>query len=175
LYKLVEKKLYKLSVKILKYKSNIYSLKVKQKINQPIEEVWSFFATPKNLNELTPKNMSFKIISGRSNDFFPGKIISYSVNPFKYWKIKWVTEITHINKNKLFIDEQRFGPYLMWHHEHHFIKNDDGSTTIYDKVIYKIPYGIIGKIAHKLFIRKRLKEIFNFRKKRINELFANYL
>jgi len=92
-----------LSVKISKYKSNIYSLKVKQKINHPIEKVWSFFATPKNLNELTPKNMSFKIISGRSNDFFPGKIISYSVNPFKYWKIKWVTEITHISKNKLFI------------------------------------------------------------------------
>ena len=164
-----------MSVKISKYKSNIYSLKVKQKIKQPIEKVWSFFATPKNLNELTPKNMSFKIISGRSNDFFAGKIISYSVNPFKYWKIKWVTEITHISKNKLFIDEQRFGPYLMWHHEHHFIKNNDGSTTIYDKVIYKIPYGVIGKIAHKLFIRKRLKEIFNFRKKRINELFTDYL
>ena len=157
------------------YKSNIYSLKVKQKISQPIEEVWSFFATPKNLNELTPKNMNFNIISGRSDDFFPGKIISYSVNPFKFWNIKWVTEITHINKNKLFIDEQRFGPYLMWHHEHHFIKNEDGSTTIYDKVIYKIPFGIIGKIAHKLFIKKRLTEIFNFRKKRINQLFTDYL
>ena len=164
-----------MSVKIIKYKSNIYSLKVKQKISHPVEEVWSFFATPKNLNELTPKNMNFNIISGRSDDFFPGKIISYSVNPFKFWNIKWVTEITHINKNKLFIDEQRFGPYLMWHHEHHFIKNEDGSTTIYDKVIYKIPFGIIGKIAHKLFIKKRLTEIFNFRKKRINQLFTDYL
>ena len=164
-----------MSVKIIKYKSNIYSLKVKQKISQPIEEVWNFFATPKNLNELTPKNMNFNIISGRSDDFFPGKIISYSVNPFKFWNIKWVTEITHINKNKLFIDEQRFGPYSMWHHEHHFIKNEDGSTTIYDKVIYKIPFGIIGKIAHKLFIKKRLTEIFNFRKKRINQLFTDYL
>ena len=149
-----------MSVKIIKYKSNIYSLKVKQKINQPVEEVWTFFATPKNLNELTPKNMNFNIISGRSD---------------KFWNIKWVTEITHINKNKLFIDEQRFGPYLMWHHEHHFIKNEDGSTTIYDKVIYKIPFGIIGKIAHKLFIKKRLTEIFNFRKKRINQLFTDYL
>lgn len=164
-----------MSVKIIKYKSNIFSLRVKQKISQPIEEVWSFFATPKNLNELTPKNMNFNIISGRSDDFFPGKIISYSVNPFKFWNIKWVTEITHINKNKLFIDEQRFGPYSMWHHEHHFIKNEDGSTTIYDKVIYKIPFGIIGKIAHKLFIKKRLTEIFNFRKKRINQLFTDYL
>ena len=86
-----------------------------------------------------------------------------------------MTEITHITKNKLFIDEQRFGPYNMWHHEHHFFKNKDGSTTIYDKVIYKIPFGLIGKIAHKLFIKKRLTEIFNYRKTRINQLFADYV
>ena len=80
-----------MSVKIKKYKSGIYSLKVKQEINQPIEEIWDFFSSPKNLNELTPKDMNFKILSGRSNDFFAGKIISYSVNPFKYYNLKWVT------------------------------------------------------------------------------------
>ena len=162
-------------VKISKYKSNIYALKVKQNIDRPIEDIWNFFATPKNLNELTPKDMKFEILSGKSDRFFEGKIISYTVNPFKFFNIKWVTEITHITKNKLFIDEQRFGPYNMWHHEHHFFKNKDGSTTIYDKVIYKIPFGIIGKIAHKLFIKKRLTEIFNYRKTRINQLFADYV
>ena len=164
-----------MSVKIYKHKSNIYTLKVRQVINKPIEELWSFFATPKNLNELTPKNMNFEIISGKSDSFFEGKIISYSINPFRFYNIKWVTEITHINKEKLFIDEQRFGPYKMWHHEHHFVKNDDGTTTMYDKVIYKIPFGFFGEIAHKLFIKKRLIQIFNYRKKRINQLFTDYL
>jgi len=162
-------------VKIKKYKSGIYSLKVKQEINQPIEEIWDFFSSPKNLNELTPKDMNFKIISGRSNDFFAGKIISYSVNPFKYYNLKWVTEITHIEKNKFFIDEQRFGPYKMWHHEHHFKKNKDNTTTIYDKVIYKLPFGIFGVIAHKLFIKKRLIEIFQFRNRRIKQLFTDFI
>ena len=164
-----------MSVRISKYKSNIYALKVKQNINRPIEDIWNFFATPKNLNELTPKEMKFEILSGKSDRFFEGKIISYTVNPFRFFNIKWVTEITHIAKNKLFIDEQRFGPYDMWHHEHHFFKNKDGSTTVYDKVIYKIPFGFIGKIAHKLFIKKRLTDIFNYRKKRINQLFSDYL
>ena len=158
---------------IKKYKSKIYSLETKQIIDRPIEEIWSFFTNPKNLNQLTPSDMNFKILSGNSDDFYEGKIISYSVNPFKFYNIKWVTEITKIKKNDFFIDEQRFGPYKMWHHEHHFIKNNDNTTTIYDKVIYKLPYGIIGKLSHKLFIKKRLLEIFNFRKKTIKKLYTN--
>ncbi len=158
---------------IKKYKSKIYSLETKQIIDRPIEEIWSFFTNPKNLNQLTPSDMNFKILSGSSDDFYEGKIISYSINPFKFYNIKWVTEITTIKKNDFFIDEQRFGPYKMWHHEHHFIKNNDNTTTIYDKVIYKLPYGIIGKLSHKLFIKKRLLEIFNFRKKTIKKLYTN--
>ncbi len=158
---------------IKKYKSKIYSLETKQIIDRPIEEIWSFFTNPKNLNQLTPSDMNFKILSGSSDDFYEGKIINYSVNPFKFYNIKWVTEITKIKKNDFFIDEQRFGPYKMWHHEHHFIKNNDNTTTIYDKVIYKLPYGIIGKLSHKLFIKKRLLEIFNFRKKTIKKLYTN--
>ena len=158
---------------IKKYKSKIYSLETKQIIDRPIEEIWSFFTNPKNLNQLTPSDMNFKILSGSSDDFYEGKIISYSINPFKFYNIKWVTEITKIKKNDFFIDEQRFGPYKMWHHEHHFIKNNDNTTTIHDKVIYKLPYGIIGKINHKLFIKKRLLEIFNFRKKTMKQLYTN--
>jgi len=164
-----------MSVKIQKYKSKIYSIKSKQTINLPIEEVWDFFTAPKNLNELTPKDMNFQILSGKSDSFYEGKIISYSVNPFKFYNIKWVTEITNITKNKSFIDEQRFGPYKMWHHEHIFIKNKDNTTTIYDKVIYKLPYGLIGRIAHKLFIKNRLAEIFNFRQERIKKLFTDII
>ena len=103
-----------MSVEIKKYKSSIYCIKSKQQINQPIEEVWDFFTNPKNLNQLTPIDMNFKILSGRSDSFYEGKIISYSVNPFKFYNIKWVTEITNIKQNNYFIDEQRFGPYKMW-------------------------------------------------------------
>ena len=160
-----------MSVKTKSYKSGLYSIKSKQKVNEPIEKIWDFFCNPKNLNLLTPTDMKFKILSGRSEDFYTGKIISYNVNPFKFFNMKWVTEISYIEKNKYFIDEQRFGPYNMWHHEHHFKKNDDNSTTIIDKVIYKMPFGIFGKIAHSLFIKKRLKQIFEFRHDAINKLF----
>jgi len=164
-----------MSVEIKKYKSRIYCIKSKQKLNQPIEEVWNFFTNPKNLNQLTPKDMNFKILSGKSDSFYEGKIISYSVNPFKFYNIKWVTEITNIKQNNYFIDEQRFGPYKMWHHEHTFIKNKDNSTTVYDKVTYKLPYGLTGRLVHKLFIKKRLIEIFIFRQKRIKQIFTDYI
>ena len=159
-----------MSVKIQKYKSGIYSLKVKQVINQPIEEIWSFFSSPKNLNELTPKNMNFKILSGRSDDFFPGKIISYSVNPFKYYNLKWVTEITHIEKNKFFIDEQRFGPYKMWHHKH-FLEAVDAGTKITDVVHYQVPFGILGRLLHPFIIKPKLDQIFAHREKAIRSIF----
>ena len=160
-----------MSVKIKKYKSNLFCIESKQKVIAPQNEIWDFFCDPKNLNRLTPSDMNFKILSGRSDDFYQGKIISYSVNPFKYFNIKWVTEISVIENGKYFIDEQRFGPYKMWHHEHHFLKNKDNTTSIIDKVIYKMPFGIFGRIAHQLFIRKRLKDIFQFRHEAINKLF----
>ena len=161
-----------MSVKIQKYKSGIYSLKVKQVINQPIEEIWSFFSSPKNLNELTPKNMNFKILSGRSDDFFPGKIISYSVNPFKYYNLKWVTEITHVVDKEYFVDEQRFGPYALWHHKH-FIREIEGGVEMEDVIHYKIPLGPLGVIANYLFVQKKLGSIFAFRRKKLIELFGN--
>ena len=164
-----------MNVNIKKYDSNIYCLKTKQIIDKPIEEIWDFFTNPKNLNQLTPHEMNFKILSGKSDDFYKGKIICYRLNPFKFYNINWVTEITEITKNKSFIDEQRFGPYKMWHHEHHFVKNKDNTTTIYDKVIYKLPYGIIGQLAHKLFIKTKLSKIFIFRRTRIKQLFADYI
>ena len=154
--------------------SGIHTLKVVQDLNTTISEAWNFFSNPKNLAEITPKQMGFNITSETQEHMFEGQIISYKVSPFLGIKLNWVTEIKHVKENLFFVDEQRFGPYSMWHHEHHFFKNKDGSTTIYDKVIYKIPFGLIGKIAHKLFIKKRLSDIFSYRKKRIIELFADH-
>ena len=162
-----------MSVKISKYKSNIYALKVKQNIDRPIEDIWNFFATPKNLNELTPKDMKFEILSGKSDRFFEGKIISYTVNPFKFFNIKWVTEITHITKNKLFIDEQRFGPYSFWHHKH-FIKEIKGGVLMEDVIHYKLPLGPLGKLLNSLFINSKLNSIFKYRQLELIKIFGDY-
>ena len=106
-----------------------------------------------------------------SNDFYEGKIISYKIKPFKLVTLNWITEISHIKEGYYFIDNQIDGPYKIWHHEHHFKSNDDGTTEIIDKVKYKVPFSILGRFIHKLFIRRKLFNIFMFRQERINELF----
>lgn len=116
--------------------------------------------------------MGFNITSGVPDKMYPGQIISYKVSPFPGVKISWVTEITHVVENKFFVDEQRFGPYRMWHHEHHF-EEKDGKVLMVDKVSYKIPLGILGHIAQSLFIKNQLKGIFEFRKKALEEKFGS--
>ena len=160
-----------MSVRISKYKSNIYALKVKQNINRPIEDIWSFFATPKNLNELTPKEMKFEILSGKSDRFFEGKIISYTVNPFRFFNIKWVTEITHVVNENYFVDEQRFGPYSLWHHKH-FINEIPGGIEMEDIIDYKVPFGWLGQLLHPILVKPKLDEIFKHRKLKLIELFG---
>lgn len=158
---------------IKKYEDNMYSLSTKIKINAPIDEAWSFFTKPKNLSNLSPNDVKFKIISGKSDSFYEGKIISYKIKIFPFTFINWTTEITKVVENKLFIDKQLFGPYKLWVHEHHFIQNDDGTTTISDKVKYKLFFNTFSKILHKLFIKKKLISIFNFRRSKSKELFNN--
>ena len=103
-----------------------------------IDEAWDFFSNPQNLSEITPKDMGFNITSEISNQMYPGQIISYKVSPVLVIKLNWVTEITHINNKMFFVDEQRFGPYTMWHHEHLFIRKGN-KTEVTDKVSLKLP------------------------------------
>ena len=159
----------------IKSHSNIFTLKSEVNLPMPISKAWDFFSSPHNLSKITPSEMNFLITSGPTKKAYAGQIISYKVNVLKYFRLNWVTEITQVEFEQYFIDEQRFGPYKMWHHEHHFKKNKDNTTTVYDKVIYKLPYGIFGIIAHKLFIKKRLVEIFQFRNKRIKQLFIDII
>jgi len=161
----------KLSVK--KYEDGMYSLSSKNKINTTINNAWSFFTKPKNLSKLSPENVKFKIISGKSDSFYEGKIISYKIKILPFIHINWTTEITKIIENKLFIDKQIFGPYKLWVHEHHFTKNNDGSITISDKIKYKLYLHPFSKILHKLFIKKKLFSIFTFRRTKIKEIFNN--
>ena len=151
--------------------SGIYTLTVHQQLPISLSEAWEFFSSPKNLTKITPKHMGFKITSGEPESMYTGQIITYRVAPLPGIKISWVTEITHVERNKFFVDEQRFGPYSMWHHEHHFTENEKG-VYMTDKVSYKIPFGFLGHIAQKLFVKRQLEGIFNHRVKTLGEMFG---
>jgi ligand-binding SRPBCC domain-containing protein len=115
--------------------------------------------------------MDFNITDWDKRKAYPGQIIQYTVRPVLGFKINWVTEITQVKDKEFFIDEQRFGPYSFWHHKH-FIKEIEGGVEMEDIVDYKIPFGILGQIAHVLFVKNKLKEIFKYRKNKLNELFG---
>ena len=151
--------------------SGIYTLSVMQQLPIGLSEAWDFFSSPKNLVLITPKHMGFRITSGEPSRMYPGQIISYKVAALPGIKTNWVTEITHVVDNKFFVDEQRFGPYAMWHHEHHFEENEKG-IMMTDKVSYKIPFGFLGHIAQALFVKKQLKGIFEYRVKALEEMFS---
>lgn len=161
-----------MSVQIIKHEGGLYTLYAKQTVAKERDILWDFFRKPRNLNKLTPEDVEFKIISGKSDDFYIGKVISYKIKPFKMINLNWVTEISQIKEGSYFIDNQIFGPYKLWHHEHHFKSNSDGSTDIIDKVKYKLPFNILGRLMHKIVIRKKLYNIFKFRQKKINDLFS---
>jgi ligand-binding SRPBCC domain-containing protein len=151
-----------------------YSFKTVQKIPVPLEKAWSFFSDPANLQAITPANMGFKVISkSHSPVVYAGQIIEYTLKPIPGIQIYWMTEITQVNDKVYFVDEQRFGPYKMWHHQHHF-KEIDGGVEMTDIVHYKNPLWIFGKIANSLYVKKKLKEIFEFRHKKVEELFGQW-
>ncbi|MFW6370596.1 MAG: SRPBCC family protein [Bacteroidota bacterium] len=157
----------------VKYHSGLYTLTVEQELNTTLDNAWAFFSNPANLAKITPKKMGFEISSAKTESMYPGQIIAYRVGIFPFIKSSWVTEITHVNKKVYFVDEQRFGPYSMWHHEHHFLPKDDG-MVVQDKVSYKIPCGILGRFAHWLFIRNQLNSIFKHRFIVLNKHFNKY-
>ena len=149
----------------------IYQINTKQNLPISVKEAWEFLSSPNNLAEITPKYMNFKILSGADKSIFAGQIIQYKVTPVLGITLKWVTEITHVKQNEYFVDEQRFGPYSLWHHKH-FIKEIDGGIEMEDIVDYKIPFGFLGQIAHSLFIEKKLRQIFNYREEKLVKLFG---
>ena len=148
-----------------------YQFKQEQKLHCTIEEAWDFATSPKNLKEITPKFMLFEITSDNENDkIYPGMIISYKVAPIFNIKMNWVTEITQVCENKFFIDEQRLGPYKMWHHQH-FFEDRKSFVVMKDIVTYIPPYGILGDLVNKFYLKKELQNIFEFRKLAMNRKF----
>ncbi len=154
--------------------SKVYAIKTVQKIPISLDKAWLFFSDPANLKELTPTDLGFNIISKYHGDtMYAGQIIEYNVRPLFGIPIYWMTEITHVSDNKYFVDEQRFGPYSLWHHQHHF-KAIPGGVEMTDIVHYKIPFWFLGDIAQSLFVKKQLSEIFDYRFKKTETLFGKF-
>ncbi len=151
----------------------IYRLHTHQNLPISVDEAWDFLSDPKNLKTITPDYMGFHILSGADRKMHAGQIIQYIVTPIAGIPTKWVTEITHVQDREFFVDEQRFGPYSLWHHKH-FIKEIPGGVAMEDIVDYKLPMGILGQLAHPIVVQPKLKEIFDYRYQKLIELFGPY-
>ncbi len=151
----------------------VYTLKRKQTLPIPLDSAWDFFSSPKNLREITPEYMDFRITSDPEflTKAYPGQIITYTVRPLLGIPLFWMTEITHVEPRQFFVDEQRVGPYSIWHHEHHF-REVPGGVEMTDLVTYRLPFGWLGGFAHWLFVKKQLHMIFDFRRKTIDDYFG---
>jgi ligand-binding SRPBCC domain-containing protein len=150
----------------------VYSLKQSQFLPVTLDKAWDFFSHPKNLAVMTPEYLNLKFTNELYGDgMYPGQVITYKVKPLFGIPMFWMTEITHVVAGKFFVDEQRFGPYALWHHQHHF-EEVEGGVQMTDIVHYKAPMGFLGDIAVSLFIKKQLDNIFEFRKKKVVELFG---
>ena len=152
--------------------SKVYSISTIQKMPITIEQAWNFFSRPDNLKDITPPHMGFVIKSKHHGEkMYAGQIIEYIVKPLFGIPLYWMTEITHVADKKYFIDEQRFGPYTLWHHQHHF-KEILGGVEMTDIVHYKLPLGFLGDITKVLFVKKQLQGIFDYRTKKVEEMFG---
>lgn len=148
----------------------IYKKETVQYVNASIEECWAFFSSPRNLQKITPEDMGFQITDYDNKSVYPGQIIQYKVSPLFGLKLSWMTVITSVKDNCYFIDEQRFGPYALWHHKHFFEATETG-TKMTDVVHYGLPLGFLGRIMNTLVVENKLKEIFDYRCAKIDELF----
>lgn len=136
-----------------------------------LNEAWDFFSRPENLNEITPGDMKFEILTENIPRMYQGMIIQYNVTPFPFVKMGWVTEITHVEDDRMFVDEQRFGPYAFWHHQHMF-EAIEGGVKMTDILHYRVPLGIVGKLVDTLFILRKVRSIFEYRFKTLENKFG---
>lgn len=147
----------------------LYRIETEQFIPISLDKAWEFFSSPDNLKEITPDHMGFDITSKSGEKMYPGMLITYVVTPFLGIGMRWCTEISHVKDKSYFIDQQRFGPYNMWHHQHHF-KETEGGVIMNDIVNYGIPLGPLGQIANSIFVKNQLKGIFDYRIEAVEKL-----
>ena len=148
----------------------VYKKETVQYVNASLDECWAFFSSPRNLQKITPENMGFQITDFDNKSVYPGQIIQYKVSPLFGLKLNWMTVITAVKDKSYFIDEQRFGPYALWHHKHFFEATENG-TKMTDVVHYALPLGFIGRLLNAIVVQNKLQEIFDYRFVKVNQLF----
>jgi ligand-binding SRPBCC domain-containing protein len=148
----------------------MYQLRRTQLVKTDLTTCWDFFSSPNNLKKITPTYMGFDVLTEIPEKMYPGLMIEYRVRPLLGIPMKWITEITHVRDHAFFVDEQRKGPYRIWHHEHHF-KEVDGGVEMMDIVSYELPLGKMGQIAHPMLVKSKLEEIFAHRFKVVEDIF----
>ncbi len=149
----------------------VHILETTQIIRASIERAWDFFSDPRNLAKITPPELDFTILTALPERVYPGMMIEYRVRPLLGIPARWVTEITHVEPEKFFVDEQRIGPYRIWHHEHQFRELDGGRVEMKDRVTYALPFGALGNLVHPFLVKPQLAKIFAFRENAVTELF----
>ena len=148
----------------------VFKLNKKQKISKNISEVFDFFSKPENLSEITPKRLGFNIMTPSPIEMKEGQLIDYTINILSF-PVRWTTIITKYAPPNLFIDQQLKGPYSMWHHTHTFEEIGMNETLIEDTILYAMPFGFIGDLAHFLYVKRDLENIFRYREETIKKVF----
>lgn len=150
----------------------IYRIERSQVLSISIETAWKFFSSPGNLHLITPPWLNLKIIGPVSPIMRAGMLISYHVTPLFGLPMRWLSEITHVDARRYFVDEQRLGPYQLWHHEH-FFHACEGGVRVDDIVSYALKYAVLGDLIHAIWIKKRLQMIFDYRSASLRRLFGS--
>jgi ligand-binding SRPBCC domain-containing protein len=149
----------------------VHHLEATQIIPATVKAAWDFFSNPRNLARITPPELDFTILTALPERIYEGMMIEYRVRPLLGIPARWVTEITHVEAGKFFVDEQRIGPYRIWHHEHRFTPLEGGRIEIADRVTYVLPFSPLGDLVHPILVKPQLAKIFAFRERAVAELF----
>lgn len=150
----------------------LHTIRARQFLPVSLPEAWSFFSNPRNLSLLTPPSLGLEPVSETPDEMHPGMIIRYRIRPFPGISLNWVTEITHVVKPSLFVDEQRFGPYRFWHHMHRF-RETPGGVEAEDLVHYALPFGVLGRVVNALVTARQLEGIFEYRRRALERMYGD--
>ena len=149
----------------------MYTLHKETCVDTTLEKAWDFIRNPANLNRITPDDMAFEIITDLSGEMFEGMLVEYRVQIPFMGKQPWLSEIKHIVPSRSFVDEQKIGPYKLWYH-YHGLESVPSGVKFIDRVTYEMPFGILGKVAHRMFIQKTLERVFSYRERKLRELLS---
>ena len=152
----------------------VYSLYSRQRVPASLDDIWRFFSDARNLKAVTPPHLNLKVTNEVYGDaVYAGQVMTYNVKPVLGIPLAWMTEITHVQDKKYFVDEQRKGPYKLWHHQHHF-NPIEGGVEMIDIVHYRLPMGPLSSLANRILVKKELEKIFTYRYQKIVERFGKW-